>query len=210
MEGAALPFPVEPPPPSRPLRTRATSPCNGEEHPRFTCGQDNALIRQCEFGPSTDVHRVAHRRRGGSAQPAELGRLPHSGFRRNVNGPRDTAARKSGETGVSSGSVRLSDRTKQKASGSMRRRTGSRLPNRRFGVGSRRTGPGSTDGAGFALRNAEDQGPTGYSRPPFGFARTAHRPGSAPSGQVQPGLGEGTKSTGSPGRFVPSLNSGGR
>ncbi|MDP2763519.1 MAG: hypothetical protein Q8O54_01625, partial [Brevundimonas sp.] len=30
------------------------------------------------------------------------------------------------------------------------------------------------------------------------------------NGQVQPGLGEGTRKTGSPGIFVPSLNSGGR
>ena len=40
-----------------------------------------------------------------------------------------------------------------------------------------------------------------------GFA-PRRRPGRAPdpNGQVQPGLGEGTKLTGPPARFVPSLN----
>lgn len=40
-----------------------------------------------------------------------------------------------------------------------------------------------------------------------GSPATALTPRSNPKGQVQPGLGEGTKSTGPPARFVPSLNS---
>ena len=45
------------------------------------------LIRECEFRPSTNIHRLAHRGREDSAQPAEFGRLPNSGFRENVNRP---------------------------------------------------------------------------------------------------------------------------
>ncbi len=48
---------------------------------------------------------------------------------------------------------------------------------------------------------------TGYSRPPSQVRpRRRRRQGPDPNGQVQPGLGEGTKHTGPPARFVPSLN----
>jgi hypothetical protein len=75
------------------------------------CGQRKPLIRNREFDPSTDVHRFTHRRRANAAHLGDFGRLPHTGFRGTVNGPRDTAARKSRETWNSSEPTRLSDPT---------------------------------------------------------------------------------------------------
>lgn len=73
------------------------------------CGQRIRLIQHPESKRSTGCRRVVHRPPGRHAQRGHFGRLPDIGFRGNVNTPRDTAARKSGETRASSGSVRLSD-----------------------------------------------------------------------------------------------------
>ena len=109
-----------------------------------------------------------HRTPGHVAQRDLSGRLPSSGFGANVNGPRDTAARKPGETGVSSGSVRLSDQGFQghfggrgkpgQGPGSQPLALRCRGTENRTGIDGRREGqkPG---------RNARDQGPPGYSRP---------------------------------------------
>lgn len=158
------------------------------------------------------MHRVTHRGRGGSAQPAEFGRLPSNGFGANVNRPRDTAARKTGETRQSSGPARLSDPGDRTSSEARKRRAGSRLPNDEgFGQRrSRRTGSGSMDDAGpCASRYAGDQE---HDRIQPTFLRACSDEADARvrnlNGQVQPGLGEGTKQTGPPGSLVPSLNSG--
>ena len=139
----------------------------------LSCGQRKTLIRFREFRPSTDIHRLAHRVRENSAQTRRFGRLPNNGFRGNVNRPRDTAARKSGETRRSSGPVRLSDPGFQASSEDAetpKQGPGSRSSSA-SAPGSRRTRPGSTDGARFALRNAEDQGPMERQSNDAGSAR---------------------------------------
>ncbi|MNL17352.1 hypothetical protein D3C87_1384420 [compost metagenome] len=45
------------------------------------------MILEREFDPPTDIHRLVHRGRDASAQPALFGRLPDSEFRENVNRP---------------------------------------------------------------------------------------------------------------------------
>ena len=154
-----------------------------EKRPGF-CGQHKPLIRQPEFRPSTDMHRVTHRGRGGSAQLAEFERLPSNGFGANVNRPRDTAARKTGETRQSSGPARLSDPGDRTSSEARKRRAGSRLPND-DGFGqrrSRRTGSGSTDDGRLRPNGTpETRSATGYSRPSSGLALTKLKPGSETS-----------------------------
>jgi len=139
-------------------------------HRRLTrfCGQAKSLIRFHESDPSTDIHRVVHRRPGHVAQRDEVGRLPSSGFGENVNRPRDTAARKSGETGVSSGSVRLSDQGFQShfgGRGKPGQGPGSQPLALRCGGTENQTGIGGRRMGQKPGRDAIGQEPPGYSRP---------------------------------------------
>ena len=113
--------------------------------------------------------------------------------------------------------------------GSQANRPGS--PTRRFGRSSDRNGRQAGSRLQFLRRFAvghtgepdrdrwtawaqvhgtpETRSATGYSRPPFQLRwNGAEAKVQTRMAKSQPGLGEGTKSTGSPGRFVPSLNSG--
>ena len=125
-----------------------------------SCGKANRLIRNREFNPSTDVHRLVHRRRAGRAHRGEVGRLPHSRFRRNVNRPRDTAARKSGGApGRQANRPGSPTRRFGRSSDRNVRQAGSRL---QFATVSgsttdRRTGSGSRDDAVAIPWDAQDQ-----------------------------------------------------
>ena len=179
--------------------------------PRF-CGQGKTLIRNREFDPSTDVHRLVHRRRASHAHRGEFGRLPHSRFRPNVNRPRDTGQRKSRET---LDLQRTGPALRPGASGDLRIVTcDSRDPGSSPRRSSDRRQTGEPDRDRRTTRTQcrgtpKTRSATGYSRPPFRVRpKRRRRQGPDPNGQVQPGLGEGTKSTGPPARFVPSLNCG--
>ena len=130
------------------------------------------------------MHRVTHRGRCGSAQPTEFGRLPSNGFGANVNRPRDTAARKTGETRQSSGPARLSDPGD---------RTSSEARHEGQDQGSRTTTAHADDvhgepdrdrwtTQGLAPRGTpETRSATGYSRPSPGLASRMLKPGSETS-----------------------------
>jgi len=132
------------------------------------CGQPRSLIPEPKSYPSTEVNSLVHRPPNHVAQRQRIDRLPDPEIGANLILPRDTAARKPGETGVSSGSVRLSDQGFQghfggrgksgQGPGSQPLALRCRGTENRIGIDGRREGqkPG---------RNARDQGPPGYSRP---------------------------------------------
>jgi hypothetical protein len=135
-----------------------------------------------------------------------LGRLPSTGFGANVNTPRDTAARKSGESRASSGSVRLSDQGFQATS------VDAEIPGRaqapgvwRFGAARTGTRPGSTnDGTAQA---GPDRCRTGAARiqPTIFEVRLADADARVLNlnGQVPTRTWRGDASTGSPGLSSP-------
>ena len=72
------------------MRLRPTNGRRGSARPDLkTVSVDSRkpLFSLRKINPSTDMHRVVPRRRASGAHQGEFGRLPHSGFRRNVNGP---------------------------------------------------------------------------------------------------------------------------
>lgn len=99
------------------------------------------------------MHRTGRK----SPQGGHFGRLPNSGFRRNVNRPRDTAARKSGET---RGSRRTGPALGSRVTGDLRIVTDTG-PDQGFEAGfrptPRGTGSGSEDGAGQTCGTRPDQ-----------------------------------------------------
>ena len=54
---------------------------------RFPVDSRKTLIFEREFRPPPAIHRLVHRGRDSSAQPAGQERLPDRGFRENVNRP---------------------------------------------------------------------------------------------------------------------------
>jgi len=107
--------------------------------------------------PPTDCPELVHRAGLKSPQRGHFGRLPNSGFRRNVNRPRDTAARKSGET---RGSRRTGPALGSRVTGDLRIVTDPG-PDQGFEAGfrliPRGTGSGSEDGAGQTCGTRPDQ-----------------------------------------------------